>query len=144
MLAFPKDGVEFIIYVDASQSVIGAILMQQRRVILMHQDNKRFWKQIYHSWSELVAIVFTLKIWRHYLYGVKCNIYTDHDSLKYFFKQKELNIKQRRWLKQVNDYHCEIKYHLKRANVVIDALSRKAFLSQITIQKELQQEILLE
>lgn len=144
MLAFPKDGVEFIIYVDASQSVIGAILMQQRRVILMHQDNKRFWKQIYHSWSELVAIVFTLKIWRHYLYGVKCNIYTDHDGFKYFFTQKELNIKQRRWLKQVNDYHCEIKYHLKRANVVIDALSRKAFLSQITIQKELQQEILLE
>ena len=74
---------------------------------------------------ELAAIVFALKIWRHYLYGEKCFIYTDHKSLKYFPSQRELNLKQRRWMELIKDYDCVIDYHPGKANVVADALSRK-------------------
>ena len=74
---------------------------------------------------ELAAIVFALKIWRHYLYGEKCEIFTDHKSLKYIFTQKELNMRQRRWLELIKDYDCEILYHPGKANVVADALSKK-------------------
>lgn len=66
-----------------------------------------------------------MKIWRHYLYGEKCEIYTDHKSLIYFFTQKELNMRQRRWLELVKDYDCEILYHPGKANVVADALSHR-------------------
>ena len=71
---------------------------------------------------ELAAVVFALKIWRHYLYGEKCRIYTDH---KYQLTQKELNLRQRRWLELFKDYDCIIDYHLGKVNVVADALSRK-------------------
>ncbi|GKE80952.1 putative reverse transcriptase domain-containing protein, partial [Tanacetum coccineum] len=74
---------------------------------------------------ELGAVVFALKIWIHYLYGMKSVIYTDHKSLQYIFEQKDLNIRQRRWIELLSDYECEIKYHLGKANVVADALSRK-------------------
>ena len=74
---------------------------------------------------ELAAIVFALKIWRHYLYGERCYIYTDHKSLKYLPTQKELNLRQRRWMELINDYNCIIDYHPGKANVVVDALSRK-------------------
>jgi len=74
---------------------------------------------------ELAAVVFALKIWRHYLYGVRCEIYADHKSLKYIFTQKELNLRQRRWLKLLKVYTLDIKYHPGKANLVADALSRK-------------------
>ena len=75
---------------------------------------------------ELAAIVFALKIWRHYLYGEKCFIYTDHKSLKYLPSQRELNLRQRRWMELIKDYDCVIDYHSGKANVVADALSRKS------------------
>ena len=75
---------------------------------------------------ELAAIVFALKNWRHYLYGEKCFIYTDHKSLKYFPSQRELNLRQRRWMELIKDYDCVIDYHPGKANVVADALSRKS------------------
>ena len=75
---------------------------------------------------ELAAIVFALKIWRHYLYGEKCHIYTDHKSLKYFMTQKDLNLRKRRWLELIKDYDLIIDYHPGKANVVADALSRKS------------------
>ena len=75
---------------------------------------------------ELAAIVFALKIWRHYLYGEKCFIYIDHKSLKYLPSQRELNLRQRRWMELINDYDCLIDYHLGKANVVANALSRKS------------------
>nr|XP_009797932.1 PREDICTED: uncharacterized protein LOC104244242 [Nicotiana sylvestris] len=75
---------------------------------------------------ELAAMVFALKIWRHYLYGVHVNIFTDHKSLQYIFKKRELNLRQRRWLELLKDYDVDILYHLGKANVVADALSRRS------------------
>ncbi|PKA63075.1 hypothetical protein AXF42_Ash007871 [Apostasia shenzhenica] len=88
---------------------------------------------------ELAAIVFALKIWRHYLYGVKCDIFTDHQSLKYIFTQKELNLRQRRWLELLKDYDLEILYHPGKANIVADALSRKVHINMLTVEKNEQQ-----
>ena len=75
---------------------------------------------------ELAAVVFALKIWRHYLYGETYRIFTDHKSLKYFLTQKELNLRQRRWLKLIKDYELIIEYHSGKVNVVADALSQKS------------------
>ena len=75
---------------------------------------------------ELAAIVFALKIWRHYLYGENCFIYTDHKSLKYLPLQRELNLRQRRWMELIKNYDCVINYHPGKVNVVADAMSRKS------------------
>nr|GEX78958.1 putative reverse transcriptase domain-containing protein [Tanacetum cinerariifolium] len=72
-----------------------------------------------------IQVVFALKIWRHYLYGTKCIVFTDHKSLQHVLNQKELNMRQRHWLELLADYDCEIRYHPGKANVVADALSRK-------------------
>ena len=82
---------------------------------------------------ELAVIIFALKIWWHYLYGNPCEIYTDHKSLKYLFMQKELNMRQRRWLELLKDYDLDIKYHLKKANVVANALSRKLIVDVVVL-----------
>ncbi|GKA08156.1 putative reverse transcriptase domain-containing protein [Tanacetum coccineum] len=74
---------------------------------------------------ELGTVVFALRLWRHYLYGKKCVVYSDHKSLQYILDQKELNMRQRRWIELLSDYDCEIRYHPGKANVVVDALSRK-------------------
>nr|GFB47133.1 putative reverse transcriptase domain-containing protein [Tanacetum cinerariifolium] len=74
---------------------------------------------------ELGAVVFALKIWWHYLYGTKCTVFTDHKSLQHILDLKELNMRQRRWLELLSDYDCDIHYHPGKANVVVDALSRK-------------------
>jgi ribonuclease HI len=74
---------------------------------------------------ELAAVVHALKIWRHYIMGTKCQVYTDHKSLKYIFTQKDLNLRQRRWLELIKDYDLEIHYHPGKANLVVDALSQK-------------------
>ncbi|GJR61854.1 putative reverse transcriptase domain-containing protein [Tanacetum coccineum] len=74
---------------------------------------------------ELGAVVFALKIWRHYLYGTKCVVFTDHKSLQHILNQKELNMRQRRWIELLSDYDSEIRYHPGKANVVADTLSRK-------------------
>jgi hypothetical protein len=74
---------------------------------------------------ELAAVVHALKIWRHYIMGTKCQVYTDHKSLKYIFTQKDLNLRQRRWLELIKEYDLEIHYHPGKANLVADVLSRK-------------------
>ncbi|GKB53238.1 putative nucleotidyltransferase, ribonuclease H [Tanacetum coccineum] len=83
---------------------------------------------------ELGVVVFALKIWRHYLYGTKSVIYTDHKSLQHIFNQKELNMHQRHWIELFSDYDCEIRYHPGKANVVADALSRKKMVKPKRIQ----------
>ena len=76
---------------------------------------------------ELAAVVLALKIWRHYLYGVHCEVFTNHQSLKYIFSQKDLNLRQTRWLEFLKDYDIHFQYHPGKANVVPDALSRRPY-----------------
>ncbi|GKD59942.1 putative reverse transcriptase domain-containing protein, partial [Tanacetum coccineum] len=77
---------------------------------------------------------FTLRLWRHYLYGTKCVVFTDHKSLQYILNQKELNLRQRRWIELLSDYDCEIQYYPRKANVVADALSRKERIKPLRVQ----------
>ena len=85
---------------------------------------------------ELAAVVFALKLWRHYLYGARFEIFTDHQSLKYIFTQRDLNLRQRRWLEFVKDYDFELSYHPGKANVVADALSRRSYAASLCAVRE--------
>ncbi|GJS11381.1 putative reverse transcriptase domain-containing protein [Tanacetum coccineum] len=93
-------------------------------ILALPEGNKDF-MGILRCFKEGLALLFALKIWRHYLYGTKCTVFTDHKSLQHILDQKELNIRQRRWLELLSDYDCDIHYHPGKANVVADALSRK-------------------
>jgi hypothetical protein len=93
---------------------------------------------------ELAAVVFTLKIWQHYLYSERCEIYTDHKSLKYFITKKEFNMHQRRWLELLKDYYYTINYHPGKENVVADALSRKTIAGSVSTMFTMQKELLLD
>jgi hypothetical protein len=115
------------VYCDASGTVLGCVLMQDNRVIAYVSRALRPHEQNYPNHDlELAVVVHALKMWRHYLMGTHCNIYTDHKSLKYIFTQADLNMRQRRWLELIKDYNLEVHYHLGKANVVADALSRKS------------------
>ncbi|KAI3704110.1 hypothetical protein L1987_74323 [Smallanthus sonchifolius] len=117
---------DFVVYCDASIQGLGCVLMQREKVIAYASRQLKIHDKNYTTHDlELGAVVFALKIWRHYLYGTKCTIYTDHKSLQHIFKQKELNMRQRRWVELLNDYDYAIRYHPGKANVVADALSRK-------------------
>nr|GFA30129.1 putative reverse transcriptase domain-containing protein [Tanacetum cinerariifolium] len=126
ILALPEGSEDFIVYCDASLKGYGAVLMQREKVIAYAFRQLRTHEENYMTHDlELGAVVFALRLWRHYLYGVKCTVFTDHKSLQYILDQKELNIRQRRWIELLSDYDCEIRYHPGKANVVADALSRK-------------------
>ncbi|GKB69765.1 putative reverse transcriptase domain-containing protein [Tanacetum coccineum] len=104
---------------------LGAVLMQKEKVIAYTSRQLRVHEKNYTTHDlELGAVVFAIKMWRHYLYGTKCVVLTDHKSLQHILDQKELNMRQRRWLELLSD-SCEIQYHLGKANVVADALSQK-------------------
>ncbi|GJX23947.1 reverse transcriptase domain-containing protein [Tanacetum coccineum] len=105
---------------------LGTVLMQREKVIAYASRQLKPNEENYTSHDlELGVVMFALKIWRHYLYGTKCTVFTDHKSLQHIFDQKELNMRQRRWLELLADYDCKIRYHPGKANVVADALSRK-------------------
>ncbi|GJT37035.1 putative reverse transcriptase domain-containing protein [Tanacetum coccineum] len=126
ILALPEGSEDFIAYCDASKKGLGAVLMQREKVISYASRQLKIHEKNYTTHDlELGAVVFALKIWRHYLYGTKCTVYTDHKSLQHILDQKELNMRQRRWLELLSDYDCDIRYHPGKANVVADALSRK-------------------
>ena len=126
MLTQPTCGKEYVIYSDASLNGLGCVLMQEAKVVAYASRQLKPHEKNYPTHDlELAAIAFALKIWRHYLYGEKCFIYTDHKSLKYLPSQRELNLRQRRWMELIKDYECVIDYHPGKANVVVDALSRK-------------------
>jgi ribonuclease HI len=117
----------FLVYFDASYTGIGCVLMQKGRVVAHSSRQLKIHEKNYPTHDlELAAVVHALNTWRHYLYGQKCDVYTDHKSLKYIFTQSELNMRQRKWLELIKDYELEIHYHLGKANVVADALSTKS------------------
>ncbi|GKA34646.1 hypothetical protein Tco_0721075 [Tanacetum coccineum] len=126
ILALPEGSEDFIAYCDASKKGLGAVLMQREKVISYASRQLKIHEKNYTTHDlELGAVVFALKMWRHYLYGTKCTVFTDHKSLQHILDQKDLNMRQRRWLELLSDYDCEIRYHPGKANVVADALSRK-------------------
>ena len=114
------------IYSDASGRRLGCVLMQHGHVIAYaFRQFKPHEKNYLTNDLELAVVIFALKIWRHYMLGDQVLIYTDHKSLKYIFTQKELNMRQRRWLKLMVNYDIDLQYHPRKINVVHDALSRK-------------------
>ncbi|GJY81991.1 putative reverse transcriptase domain-containing protein [Tanacetum coccineum] len=116
----------FIIYCDESHKGLGAVLMQNEKVIAYASRQLKIHEKNYTTRDlELGAVVFALKIWRHYLYGTKCTVFMDGKSLQHILDQNELNMRQRRWLELLSDYDCEIRYHPGKANVVADALCKK-------------------
>jgi hypothetical protein len=135
VLAQPDIEKPFDVYCDASSSGLECLLMQKGRAIAYASRQLRRHEEHYPTHDlELAAFVHALKIWRHYLLGNTCHLYTDHKSLKYIFTQSELNMRQRRWLELIKDYDLEIHYHLRKANVVADALSRKASCHCLTLR----------
>ncbi|KAG8485850.1 hypothetical protein CXB51_019165 [Gossypium anomalum] len=127
VLIQPESEKDFTVYSDASHVGLGCVLMQEGKVVAYASRQLKPHKVNYPTHDlELAAVIFALKIWRHYLYRERCVIYTDHKSLKYLLTQKELNLRQRRWIELLKDYDCLIEYHPGKANVVADALSRRA------------------
>ncbi|GKE16470.1 putative reverse transcriptase domain-containing protein, partial [Tanacetum coccineum] len=117
ILALPQGAENFIVYCDASHKRLGAVLMQNEKVIAYASRQLKIHEKNYTTHDlELFAVVFALKIWRHYLYGTKCTVFTDHKSLQHILDQKELNMRQHRWLELPSDYDCEIRYHPGKAN----------------------------
>ena len=127
VLTLPSGQDEYIVYCDASRQGLGCVLMQHENVIAYASRQLKKHEQNYPTHDlELADVVFALRIWRHYLYGVPCKIFIDHKSLQYLFTQKELNMRHRRWVELIKDYECTIECHPGKANVVVDALSRKS------------------
>nr|GEW17743.1 zinc finger, CCHC-type, retrotransposon Gag domain protein [Tanacetum cinerariifolium] len=126
ILVLPKGTEYMVVYSDASYFGLGCVLKQQGKVIGYASRQLKNHEENYPTHDpEFVVVVFALKIWRHYIYGVKFTIYTYHISLQYFLEKKYLNLRQQRWLDLLKDYDCEIRYHPGKANVVADTLSRK-------------------
>ncbi|GJW65406.1 putative reverse transcriptase domain-containing protein [Tanacetum coccineum] len=126
ILSLPKGSEYFVVYCDTSLKGFRAVLMQREKVIAYTSRQLRKNEENYTTHDlELGAVVFALRLRRHYLYDTKCMVYTDHKSLQYILDQKELNMRQHRWIKLLSDYYCVIRYHPGKANVVADALSRK-------------------
>ena len=128
ILTLPSGTGGFTIYCDASKEGLGCVLMQNDKVVAYASRQLKVHERNYPTHDlELAAVVFALKIWRHYLYGEKCEVFIDHKSLKYIFTQKELNMRQRRWLELLKDYDLFINHYPGKANVVADVLTRKFY-----------------
>ncbi|GKB26726.1 putative reverse transcriptase domain-containing protein [Tanacetum coccineum] len=126
ILALPEGSEDFIAYCDASKKGLGVVLMQREKVISYASHQLKIHEKNYTTHDlELGAVVFALKIWRHYLYGTKCTVFTDHKSLQHILDQKELNMRQTLLLELLSDYDCGNLVSPKKANVVADARSRK-------------------
>ncbi|GJW97407.1 putative reverse transcriptase domain-containing protein [Tanacetum coccineum] len=135
ILALPEGNDNFVVYCDASLQGLGVVLMQREKVIAYASRQLKPHEENYTTHDlELGAVIFALKIWRHYLYGTKCTVFTDHKSLQHILRQKELNMRQRRWLELLADYDCEICYHPEKANVIADALSRKKRIKPLRVR----------
>ncbi|GJZ67947.1 putative reverse transcriptase domain-containing protein [Tanacetum coccineum] len=124
-----------IVYYDASHKGLGAMLMQNEKVIAYASRQLKIHEKNYTTHDlELGAVVFALNIWRHYLYGIKCTVFTNHKSLQHILDQKELNMRHHHWLELLSEYDCKIRYHSGNANVVADALRRKERIKPLRVR----------
>ena len=127
ILIVPEQGQRYTVYCDASRDEMGCVLMQSGRVVAYGSRQLKNHEQNYPTHDlELAAIVLTLKIWHHYLYGEQFEGFSDHKSLRYIFTQRDLNMRQRRWMEYFEDYDFTLHYHPIKENVVADMLSRKS------------------
>ncbi|KAH0777836.1 hypothetical protein KY290_009247 [Solanum tuberosum] len=135
VLTLPEVTDGFVVYCDASRVGLGCVLMQNCKMIAYDSRQLKDHENNYPTHDlELAAVVFALKIWRHYLYGVHTDVFTDR--LHYVYSQKDLNLRQRRWLELLKDYDMSVLYHLGKANVVADALSRLSMGSVVHIDDD--------
>nr|GEU80394.1 putative reverse transcriptase domain-containing protein [Tanacetum cinerariifolium] len=126
IMSLSKGSEDFVVYFDASLKGFGVVLMQMEKVITYASRQLKKHEENYTTRDlELGVVVVTLRLWRHYLYDTKCTLFTDHKSLQYILDKKELNMRQRRWIKFLSDYDYEYRYHPGKANIVSDALSQK-------------------
>ena len=134
VLCLPDLEKDFQVYCDTSDRGLGCVLMQGGKVVsyVSRQLKKHEVNYPTHD-LELAYVVHALKIWRPYLWGKHCEVFTDHKSLKYLFTQKEMNMHQRRWLELIKNYDLSLQYHPGKANVVADALSRKPYVNGLTV-----------
>ncbi|GJT16973.1 putative reverse transcriptase domain-containing protein [Tanacetum coccineum] len=123
----PAPSEDIVVYCDQShKSLVAVLIVRGEGDLPMASRQLKVHEKNYTTHDlELGSVVFALKIWRHYLYGTRCTVFTDHKSLQHILDQKALNMRQRRWLELLSDYDCDIRYHPGKANVVADALSRK-------------------
>nr|GEY22761.1 putative reverse transcriptase domain-containing protein [Tanacetum cinerariifolium] len=137
ILSLPEGSENFVVYYDASCKGLGVVLMQSGKVIAYASRQLKIHEKNYTTHDlELEVVVFALKMWTDYLYDTKHVVFTDHKSLQHILNQKELNMRQRRWLELLSDYDCEIRYHSGKANVVTDALRRKERNKQLRARNE--------
>ncbi|GKA64569.1 putative reverse transcriptase domain-containing protein [Tanacetum coccineum] len=135
ILALLEGSEDFVVYCDASHKGLGDVLMQREKVIAYASRQLKVHEKNYTTHDlELGSVVFALKIWRYYLYETRCTMFTDHKSLQHILDQKELNIRQCRWLELLSDYDCDIRYHPGKANVMADALSRKERIEPLRVR----------
>jgi hypothetical protein len=136
VLTMPDVERPFSIYYDASGQGLGCILMQDGHVVAYASRQLRKHEEKYPTHDlELAAVVHYLKIWRHYIIGKRCDVYSDHKRLKYIFTQPDLNLRQRRWLELIKDYDLGINYQPGKANVVADALSKRSHVNMLATRE---------
>ncbi|GJU11575.1 putative reverse transcriptase domain-containing protein [Tanacetum coccineum] len=135
ILALLEGAENFVVYYVVSHKGLGDVLMQNEKVISYALRQLKTHEKNYTTHDlELGAVVFALKLWRHYMYGTNCTMFTDHKSLQHILDQKESNMRQCRWLEFLSDYDCEIRHHLGKAYVVADALSRKEHIKPLWVR----------
>jgi hypothetical protein len=145
VLVLPDLSKKFDINCDAPKRGLGHVLMQDGQVV--SYASRELWKheENYPTHNlELALMVHALRIWRHYFIGHRCEIYSDHKSLKYIFSETDLNLRKHKWLELIKGYDIRINYHLGKANVIADALSRKKYHNNTPVSRmrpELRQEI---
>nr|GEU96517.1 retrotransposon protein, putative, Ty3-gypsy subclass [Tanacetum cinerariifolium] len=117
ILSLPEETKDFVVYCDASVKGYRVVLMQREKVIAYASRQLKVYEENYTTYDLELGAIFALRLWRHYLYGTKCVVFIYHKSLQYILNQKELNLRQQRWIELLSDYDCEIWYHPGKANV---------------------------
>jgi hypothetical protein len=137
VLVLPDTSKDFVIFCDASLQGLGCVLMQEGHVLAYASRQLKPHELNYSTHDlELAAVVHALKQWRPYLLGNRCELYSDHQSLKYLFTQPDLNLRQRRWLELIKDYDLGLNYQPGKANVVADVLSQKSYCNNLMLKQD--------